>query len=489
MTTTDAVVAFDVAKNIVERGSVATSGDLIGTEAIRGRGGQYYSPFGLLQSLYDVPFYLIGTALADLGDFPIGKPDTVPKALVSLSQTLLAALVVWQFFRLAAVVSGSLAAALPAGLTIAFGSLLWPYSQFGFGQPLACITLLLATAQAYTGIRLQQPSRLTWSGVWLGLSVLSRHEMALAIIPLGVWVAGAGSGGPIERRQRLVTWLPGVTAGMAIWLVYNAARFGHPLDTGHLRDPVPGFGSPIAEGLMGLLFSPGASLFVYSPFAAFGVLGLVWLARRDKAAAALFGSLSLAYVVFYATLGNWMGGRSYGGRYLLIILPYLGIGWAVVLGRLTPRARGAVFGVVAAAGILVQLPGVLVDYAKVSQQAFADAPAPSIEERQWHWRTSSLVLNARALPPAVSDNIAFVLGARTPPRLTPPAGDDDRSFSQQFAFSLDLWWLYLFYMGVLSPAALALVCGGFAVVAGFCALRLRVGWRAIPSATVEGGSR
>lgn len=40
---------------------------------------------------------------------------------------------------------------------------------------------------------------------------------------------------------------------------------------------------------------------------------------------------------------------------------------------------------------------------------------------------------------------------RRPPFVTARAADDDRGFSQQFAFSLDMWWLYLFYLGALPP--------------------------------------
>ena len=33
-----------------------------------------------------------------------------------------------------------------------------------------------------------------------------------------------------------------------------------------------------------------------------------------------------------------------------------------------------------------------------------------------------------------------------------------RDFSQQFSFSLDFWWFYLFYLGVM-PVGVAVMCG------------------------------
>ena len=65
MTTTDAVIAFDVTRNMVERGSIATSEDVPRYEAFRGREGRYYSPFGIAQSVWNLPFFLAGRALAN----------------------------------------------------------------------------------------------------------------------------------------------------------------------------------------------------------------------------------------------------------------------------------------------------------------------------------------------------------------------------------------------------------------------------------------
>lgn len=155
-----------------------------------------------------------------------------------------------------------------------------------------------------------------------------------------------------------------------MWLAYNAVQFGNPLDSGFLRDTVPGFGSPILTGVTGFLFSPSTSIFLYSPPVVLGVLGLGLLARRDKRAAWLLSALCALFLCFCGTLGNWIGDRSYGSRYLLVVLPCLAIGWMF-------------------------------------------------------WRR--------------------------PPVVTARAADDDRGFSQQFAFSLDMWWLYLFYLGALPP--------------------------------------
>ena len=62
LTTTDAVVTFDVTRSIVERGNHRHVGQPAGPGGLRGADGRYYSPFGVLQSIYNIPFYVAGTA-------------------------------------------------------------------------------------------------------------------------------------------------------------------------------------------------------------------------------------------------------------------------------------------------------------------------------------------------------------------------------------------------------------------------------------------
>lgn len=482
LTTTDAVVTFDVTRSLVEEGSVAMSGNLLGMEAHRGRDGRYYAPFGLGQSLYNVPFYVAARTLVSVTGVKLGKPDSVPKACVALGTTVLVAACVWMIFRFALALTGSLSASASAALAMAFGSVLWPYARFGFNQPLAALALLAATFHAFVGARRDRPRDLVLSGLWLAAGLMTRHETALAAAPIALWLLVDGRPAGAQRWRRLLAFAPGVIAGIGLWLAFNAIRFGNPLDSGYLRDPTPGFGSPLGAGVLALLVSPGASLFLYSPVAVVGVAGLAWLfVRGDRSAASLLLSLSIVFLLFYATLGNWLGGRSYGSRYLVLVLPLLGVGIAIVCDRLShPLARRALLGA-AVLSVVLQLPGVLVDYAKVSQASGAARGAFQTEARQWQWEAAPLVMNAAALRTALPDNVDYLLGRRQPPPVAAPAGDADRGFSQQFGFSLDLWWLYLFYMKALPGWAIGVLMAAFAAFVAICVRRLSVDVRHAPS--------
>jgi hypothetical protein len=472
MTITDAVVMFDVTQNLVERHTVAMSSSLLGMDAHRGADGRYYSPFGIAQSIYNIPFYVAARTFVAFTGFRIGKPDSVPKAFVALGTTVLGAVIVWQVFQLAVLVTGNVTASLMAALTLAFGSILWPYARFGFNQPLACATLLAAAIAALRGVKENRLRQIVAAGFWIAASLMTRHEMVLGSVPIAGLLVTAGSPTRDEQWRRAASAAPGLIAGLTIWLVFNAVRFGNPFDAGYLRDPAPEFGSSLAGGLLALLFSPAASIFLYSPFTVLGAAGLFHLLRRDRVVAAFLSSNVAIFLLCYATLGNWLGGRSYGSRYLVVVLPYLAAGFAAFLADLDSRSRRIVFALGIGIGAALQMPGVLVDYAKVSQSVAAVRGGFTTAERQWEWRASALFLNARAMRHAVPENIGYVAGRRTPPVVPPPTSDADRGFSQQFAFSLDFWWLYLFYLRVLPRAAVLALLVAFVGWVGFCLRRL-----------------
>lgn len=472
LTTTDAVATYEVTRAIVDRGEVAMSGNLLGQERERGVDGRYYAPFGIGQSIYNIPFYAGARAFVAATGLRLGKADSLLKAAVALGNTVLAAAIVWEFFQFAVLVIGELGAATLAALTLAFGSVLWPYSGFGFNQPLACLALLGATRQAFAGARRSSPRHVVHAGGWLAIALLTRHELILAPVPLAAWLWFDGRRPLTDRVRRVGALAIGPAAGVLVWMAYNAVRFGSVFNAG--QDAGPGYGSPFIAGLIGLIASPAASIFLYSPFAIFGLPGLVVSGRmRDRSAAVLCLLQILWLLCFYANLGNWLAGRSYGSRYLLIVLPYFAVGYAAFLARRPARVRARLAALVLAVGVIVQVPGVLVDYAKVSQAVGAVRTPFTTEERQSLWDAAPLVLNTRALVRALPDNVAYVLGRRSPPPIASAGGEGDRGFSQQFSFSFDLWWLYLFYLGALPRVGVLAVLLAFAAAIVWLAGRLR----------------
>lgn len=453
------VMSYEVTKGIVEQGTVGMSRDVFHMEAHRGVDGRYYAPYGIGHAVYSVPFYVAARAAERWTGLSAGREESVRKAGFVAGSAVAGALTVWVVFLFAWRLSSSARAASMTALAVGFGTFLWPYAKFGFSAPLAALCVAAGTYGVWTGVRLDRPAMLALGGSGFGGALLVKHELALLCLPVGLWIIVE------SRRQgsRNVDWrLVGrravysgapVLAAMLITLYYNHVRFGNPLDTGYLRDDTVASGS-FWVGLTGLLFSPGRSLFLYSPIAAVGLAALIGFARRDRSTALLLAGEFLIALCFYASLAHWDAERSYGPRYLLPVVPLIVLPLAPWLAESGSGLRRRVLSVLFIVSVLVQLPGVFVDFSKAGFSA--QVGHRSWEERRWMWTASGLRLNSVAALDAIPENLRYLTGAAEPPRITPArAGAED--FSQQFDFSLDFWWVYLFYMGAISaPTALAI---------------------------------
>jgi hypothetical protein len=111
-----------------------------------------------------------------------------------------------------------------------------------------------------------------------------------------------------------------------------------------------------------------------------------------------------------------------------------------------------------ALSVVVQLPGVLIDFSKAQQAYAKSTPNYSIALTRYTWAGAPLVLNAQTALRAVPQNVRYLNGHAPLPAVNRAASETARDFSQQFAFSLDFWWLYLYDLGRVS-ATDALVLG------------------------------
>ncbi|MEW5982150.1 MAG: glycosyltransferase family 39 protein [Acidobacteriota bacterium] len=473
MATTDAVVSFDLTRQMVDHGTIALSGNLIGNEAYQGTDGRYYAPFGLAQALWNIPFYVSGRGAATLLGPGRIDGEALVKASVTIGSAVAAAGCVWTVWLFGASAGAGPRAAMLGGLLAAFCSSLWPYSKFGFNVPLVALFLTSALTWSWAGLLHGRAPSLVAGGAWLGLALLTRHEMALAALPILILVASDARG----RWARVGWWLLGAAPGVFVWLGYNAARFGSPFATGYERDPTPAVGSSVGAGLWGLLVSPGTSLILYSPVVVPALAALWFLRRREPRLAWTAAGLCLAFLLFYAQLGNFAGGRSYGPRYLVPLLPMLCALLAVGMRSFSAGCRRLAVGICLISAA-VQLPGVVVDFSKVRLEYALRTPGRTYEAVMNEWRSCPLVLNIRAAVQTAPRVARHLTGREPMPVIARPSSGSRGEFSQQFASSFDFWWLHLYYLSVL-PAWLSLAAG--TTLAGVSLLLLSAAWRRSPS--------
>ena len=235
--------------------------------------------------------------------------------------------------------------------------------------------------------------------------------------------------------------------GGLFWTWYNVARFGRPFAVGY---------SPRLDfsGYAAFLFAPGGSILIFAPIAVAWAIGLF---GSDTVSPARRVLLAGPFVCVLSVLRRvWRIGPAVDPMGLAISFR------RCCSCRPAPRCSGqrdgwrrAALAVAIAGAALLQLPGVLVDYSKVSVDWARGASKADVEERNWRIASSPLVLGARAARQAVPANVAFLSGRQPLPRVETTSSADNRDFAQQLSFSLDFWWLYLFYLHAI-PARAAL---------------------------------
>jgi hypothetical protein len=221
----------------------------------------------------------------------------------------------------------------------------------------------------------------------LAFAVISRPQTVFIVLPVVVYALILRPG-----FTRFAAWgLPPVL--FQVW--YNAHYFGTPL---RAQFPILGglFSMNLADGLYGLLLSPGKGLFVYSPIFLLSLAGAISVWRRGGDG--LLRALSLGIgptVLFYARYLFWNGGNTFGPRYLgdlnvtltMLLVPF--VPWAA-----RTRVRLAVVAALVTISIVPHAWG----------SVFYEGERDSMDfiERIWLWRKHPLVGRLIPGPPTVA---------------------------------------------------------------------------------------
>lgn len=223
--------------------------------------------------------------------------------------------------------------ALPTALIAALGSGYWPTASQALWQHGPAALCLTST------LRLLQPVKpgliaLASAGLLTALLVACRPIDAVFAAAIGLWVLSHH-----PRPARLAFTLPAVAGGLAL-AAYNVWFFGHLsggyVDIERMHPWAHGtrgtFTGSLLGGGLGTLFSPSHGLFVYWPWVAVALLGLITQPVRQRLRSYSLGLwLTIALGPSFGLLACyscWWGGHCYGPRFWIDAVPIL----AVLLG-------------------------------------------------------------------------------------------------------------------------------------------------------------
>jgi hypothetical protein len=379
-------------------------------------------------------------------------------------------------FLLALDMGAAVRPALALSLLFGFTTIAWAYAHDAFDVGPTATVLLLTLFALHRGLRESSARWLIVGGAAAGFAVALRLP-SLVCVPIfatfviaSTWRLGATA---LVRRV-LAFGVP--VAGMLLILGwYNWVRFGDPLQSGtSLASDYIGFGSPLA-GVTGLLFSPGRSIFLYSPILIAALAGLPLLWRRYRALSATVVAIVVVNLAFYGAYAIWWGAWNWGPRYLVPMTPFLILPLLPLLqrwGDLPRAARRSIYGL-AAAGVAVQLLDIGLDYQHQIQLLREVGTEPNAQSMStvtaqwWTLQYSGIWRHGEAMLGLLNGSAAY------------PAASwiqfSDMSTAMPLKTVLDVWWVYAWIDGV-NPLVVITVL--IAAVAGVVALALWL-WRTI----------
>lgn len=379
----DEEVHFRVGESLA-RGRGFTAQDLVswpGFGLATGRDGRRYAVYGPLLSLAAAPYIRAVEALVPAAPAPDGYPlsyngpDAADGAAVAhlltgrpfLRDGRAHAVRAWMtFFNAAVTAAGgallflalarllpSAGAALIAAVCWSVGSPAWSYAGTFFSEPLATTLLIgafwalpLTDGEAAWSPR-ERGARGLAAGLLTGLAATA-HLTAVLFAPFFAVYLFARERSRTARGE-LPSGAAAFAAGAALVLgllgLFNAARFGSPLETGRGVHPEAlrqgWYGSFVWSGehLRGLLLGGHRSLFAFAPVTALALAGWPAFARRNRALAWALAAALVARLVFLGFRDDWHGGFGVGPRYLVMALPFLVLPLGFLLGS-PGRARG-----------------------------------------------------------------------------------------------------------------------------------------------------
>ncbi len=390
--TIDSKVTLDTVR-AMSRGSLVVPEGLVTRP---GRSGNHYSLYGPLLPVVSLPMYkLVSWIEGSSNDLWSPQISWADWAALGTNQWI-SALLVALIFETALRWGVPFFWALGVSLTIAFSTMILPYSRDYFTQPLAAVCVFWCFQSLWcldsagsnenrnkneaVDSRFQGNGRcpdlsfprkrestngLAMASLMMGMAVLTRMDM-LVVVP-GFLLSGLLA---MRRTESRVTGrgvgllMVPLLVCLAGLLVFDWYRWGTWFSTPYNRMP---FNMLLIDSLPRFLYSHDLSVFLFNPLL---IPSLFFLLISWKEYKGLWSGIlisSLCYLLFVASYVDYHGGICPGPRYLLALVPVNLMPLLAGLSKPSSRtlAVGAVLAACGLVGLMMNGYAVIVDYSQV----------------------------------------------------------------------------------------------------------------------------
>ncbi len=308
---------------------------------LHGTDGRIFSWYGIGQSLLMLPADLVGTWIAHWQIFSGYEDDPAVRSIVVSYSTniLVNVLTALLAFRMLRQLRFSVNEAVAGVLAMLFCTTHLHYTQNMQENNYILLLTLTGFSYQYAWLRSGSVRALLIGSFALGLNLLTRVTTGLDLIAGGFFLLAVLWFEHVRGRElwlRLLTYckvtLPIYAFFAVVERLYSFYRFGSLTQTylpifareSRLQDPtLPAnfpWSTPLHEGVLGALFKPEKSIFLFDPLLvlALVLLALLWkrldVGVRAYAVSSLL--LLLGYISFYARYTYWAGDFAWGDRYV-----------------------------------------------------------------------------------------------------------------------------------------------------------------------------
>jgi len=331
-----------------------------------GVGGHRYTKKAPLASLLGVPLFWLAQS-------PLGRGIGAVDAVLLLNE-LLVALTAAILFLLIRRMGYPPWVALALGVVATLATPLWVYGKLFFAEPTITLTFVITLYAAYAAATTRRVGWVVATGIAYGLAVAAKYIDLALLAPVPFYLAwtfatsvrqgkerGLLSARALSAAATTLLWfsLGAVPVG-GVLIGYDLARYGIPFDSGYGAWET--FSTPTLVGVAGLLFSPGKSIFVYTPLF---LVALWWgpaFVRRFPAWSGMIGSIIILNLVLYGSWYVWWGAWGWGSRFTVPIMPLVALFLAEGLTAAHGRVVQILVGALGLLSVGIQVLGVAVHY-------------------------------------------------------------------------------------------------------------------------------
>ncbi len=343
---------------------------------LHGRGGRLYSWYGIGQSLLMLPADLLGTFIerwpifSGYGDDPAVR-SIVVSYITNILVNVLTALIA---FRLLTQFRFSVKESVAGVLALLFCTTHLHYTQNMMENNYIMLLTLTGFSYQFEWLRSDSDSdsdkgsrrALLIGSCALGLNLLTRLTTGMDLIAAGVFLLLVVWFEGVRGRalwQRLIAYCkiaaPVYLSFLALDRAYQFYRFGSFTNTyvtifareeRQIDPSLPAnfpWSTPLHVGVLGALFKPEKSIFLFDPLLVLAIFLLAWLWKRLTPELRAYGVATLlllaAYLCFYARYTYWAGDFAWGDRYVSTTVELVALVAVPLLLRYRARLSRAIW--------------------------------------------------------------------------------------------------------------------------------------------------